>query len=75
VNAFGNLVRFAVVPAIRYDTLGVAPLIRGVPFGALLAEKAFDSAWIIDDLNARGAKIAIPQRPKRKEPPVVDEGM
>ena len=47
MDALGNLVRFILMPANRYDTVGVAPLIQGVQFGAMLADKAFDSNWII----------------------------
>ncbi|MCV6600588.1 MAG: IS5 family transposase [Cohaesibacter sp.] len=75
VDALGNLVRFILMPANRYDTVGVAPLIRGVEFGAILADKAFDSNWIIDDMNARGAKIVISQRPQRLQPLEIDEEM
>ncbi|MEZ5772420.1 MAG: IS5 family transposase [Defluviimonas denitrificans] len=75
VDALGNLVRFVLMPANRYDTVGVAPLIRGVEFGALLADKAFDSNWIIADMNERGAKIVISQRPQRLEPLAIDEEM
>ena len=32
---------------------GVAPLIKGV--SALLADKAFDSDWLLEDLDERGA--------------------
>lgn len=56
----------------RYDTVGVEPLIHGLQFDALLADKAFDSNWIIDDLNARGAKICISQRPNRLQPQQID---
>jgi hypothetical protein len=41
-------VRFELQPGKRYDTIGVAPLIDGVEFGAMLADKAFDSNWIIE---------------------------
>jgi len=44
-----------------------------VNFDALLADKAFDCNWIIDDMNDRGTKIIISQRPKRKEPSEIDE--
>lgn len=60
------------MPANRYDTIGVAPLVRGIKFDALLADKAFDSNWIIDDMNERGAKIIISQR---LEPLEIDEEM
>lgn len=42
----------------RFDTVGVAPLIEGVEFGAFLADKAFDSNGIIADLDDRGAVVA-----------------
>ena len=68
----GNLVRFALLPGHRYDTVGVAPLIEGLSFNALLADKAFDSNWIIEDMNERGAQIVISQRPQRKQPLAID---
>lgn len=34
----------------------VAPLIEDVEFGGLIADKAFDSAWILEELDARGAR-------------------
>ena len=52
-DALGNLVRFELLPGNRFDTVGVAPLIKGITFGALLADKAFDSNWIIETLNDR----------------------
>ena len=64
--------RFELLPGHRYDTVGVAPLIEGLRFDALLADKAFDANWIIEDLNARGAQIVISQRPRRRQPLVID---
>lgn len=55
--------------------MGVAPLIDGVEFDALLADKAFDGNWIIDELHQRGAKIVISQRPQRKQPLEIDHEM
>ena len=46
---------------------GVAPLIRNVPFGALLADKAFDANWLLEDPDARGAKAVIPPKSNRKQ--------
>ena len=63
------------MPGNRYDTIGVEPLIRGLEFDALLADKAFDANWIIDEMNERGALICISQRPQRKEPLSIDEVM
>jgi len=74
-DALGNLVRFVLLPGQRYDTLGVAPLIEGVEFGALIADKAFDSNDIIANLNDRGAKIVISQHPRRIRPLQIDTEM
>ena len=35
--------RFELLPGHRFDTVGVAPLIEGINFGGLIADKAFDS--------------------------------
>ena len=67
-DALGNRVRFDLMPGNRFDTVGVAPLIDGIEFGALLADKAFDSNDIVADLNERGAKIVISQHPRRTKP-------
>ena len=67
-DALGNLVRFVLLPGHRFDTVGVAPLIDGIAFGGLIADKAFDSNAIIANLNERGAKIMISQHPRRALP-------
>ncbi len=64
--------RFVLLPGHRFDTVGVAPLIDGIAFDVILADKAFDSNWIIADMNARGALICISQRPQRLVPLVID---
>jgi transposase len=74
-DALGNLVRFILLPGQRFDTVGVPPLIEGLSFGALIADKAFDSNAIIADLNERGAKIVISQHSRRTTPLPLDEGM
>jgi transposase len=71
-DALGNLVRFVLLPGQRHDTVGVEPLIDRLEFGALIADKAFDSNWIIDELNKRGAGIVISQRPQRSHPLAID---
>ena len=53
-DALGNLVRFELLPGHRFDTIGVAPLIEGVNFGALLGDKAYDANWIVEELDKRG---------------------
>ena len=67
-DAPGNLVRFVLLPGTGDDTTAGAPLIRGLSFDALLADKTFDANWINDEMTKRGAVICILQRPQRKEP-------
>lgn len=64
--------RFVLLPGNRYDTVGVEPLIEGIEFHALLADKAFDANWIVEELNQRGAKVVISQRPQRLKPIEID---
>ncbi|MGF6312592.1 hypothetical protein ABIB82_006485 [Bradyrhizobium sp. i1.8.4] len=68
-DALGNLVRFVLLPGQRFHTVGVPPLIEGLAFDALTADKAFDSNAIIAELDARGAKVVISQHPRRAKPP------
>ena len=72
-DALGNLVRFVLLPGQRFDTVGVPPLIEGLAFDALIADKAFDSNAIIADLDARGAKVVISQHPRRAKPLTRDQ--
>ena len=72
-DALGNLVRFRLLAGNRFDNVGVAPLLDDVEFGALLADKAFDSNAIIDDLDERGAKVVISQHARRTTPRNIDE--
>ena len=74
-DALGNLVRFVLLPGHRFDTVGVPPLLDGVPFGALIADAAFDSNAILAELNQRGARIVIAQHPRRAKPPPIDAAM
>ena len=60
------------MPGHRFDTVGVAPLIDGVHFHALLGDKAFDSNVILADLDQRGAKVVISQHPRRIPPRKID---
>jgi transposase len=71
-DALGNLVRFVLLPGQRFDTIGVPPLIDGLGFDALIADKAFDSNAVIAALDARGAKVVISQHPRRTTPLVID---
>ena len=71
-DALGNLVRFVLMPGQRFDTVGVEPLVKGIEFGGMIADKAFDSNAIIADRNERGAQIVISQHPRRARPIPID---
>jgi transposase len=66
VDALGNLVRSPLLPGQAHDMEGVALLIKGVSFDALLADKAFDADWLLQDLDERGVTAVIPPKANRK---------
>ena len=66
MNALGNLVRSPLLPGQAHDMKGVGPLIKGVSFAALLAEKAFDVDWLLQDLDEYGATAVILPKTNRK---------
>lgn len=74
-DALGNLIRFVLLPGHRFDTVGVPPLLGGLCFQALIADKAFDSNAIVADLNERGAKVVISQHQRRTKPLPLDTEM
>ncbi|MEG3159483.1 IS5 family transposase [Sphingomonas sp. LB2R24] len=63
-DALGNLVRFRLMPGRRFDSVEVPPLIDGIGFDGLIADKAFESNSIYPlihehrarDAEARGAR-------------------
>lgn len=67
VDALGNLSRFVLLPGQRHDSVGVAPLIEGIDFAALLGDKAFDIDWLRTDLTERGAVAVIPPKANRAQ--------
>ncbi|WP_206407744.1 IS5 family transposase [Pseudomonas oleovorans] len=71
-DALGNLVKFVLMPGQRHDTKGVRELIADVRFDALLADKAFDVNWLIQELGKRGAQVVISQMPRRRAPLEID---
>ncbi|VAW78726.1 hypothetical protein MNBD_GAMMA15-1001 [hydrothermal vent metagenome] len=62
----GNLVRFKLLPGQRSEIVGVADLIDGLAFNALLADKAFDADHLRQTLQRRGAEAVIPAKCNRK---------
>ena len=62
----GKLVRCVLLPGQRHASVGVAPLIDGVSFEALLGDKAVDADWLRAELDAHGAIALIPPKSNRK---------
>ena len=60
--------RFVLLPGQRHDSIGVEPLITGVDFDALIADKAFDQDALRTTLNERSALAVIPAKADRKTP-------
>jgi transposase len=75
VDALGNLIDFVLLPGQRHDSRGVAPLIKGLRFGAFLGDKAFDGDKLRAELHERGATAVIPPKRNRKEPIEYDREM
>ena len=71
-DALGNLMRFRLMPGQRYDSVEVLPLIDGIAFDGLIADKAFDSNSLVAELNERGAKVVISQHPGRAQKLKID---
>ena len=60
--------RFMILPGQAHDLAGVPDLLEGLPFGALIGDKAFDAKWLPGEVEARGAEAVIPSRRNRTEP-------
>ncbi len=60
VDGLGALTGFPLLSGQTHHSKGVIPWITSVPFGALLAGKAFDTDWLLTVLDARGAATGIP---------------
>ena len=65
VDVLGTLVRFLLLLGQAHNMKGAAPLIKGVSFDALRADKAFDADWLLPDLDERGATAVIPLKTNR----------
>ena len=65
-DALGNLVRFKLLPGQRSEITGVADLIDGLTFDALMGDKAFDADHLRQALHKRGAAAVIPSKCNRK---------
>ena len=62
------------LPGQSYESKGVAPLIRNLPFAALLADKALESNGVLGELQVHGAPAVILARANRQERRGYDKG-
>lgn len=60
--------RFALLPGQRHEINSVDHLLAGIPYSAVLADKAFDSTAVRERIAADGATAVIPPRMGRKTP-------
>jgi hypothetical protein len=65
VDVLGNLVRFQLLPGQAHDMKVTAPLIKGVSFDGLRADKAFEADLLLNDLDERGATAVISLKTNR----------
>ena len=65
MDALGDLVRFLLLPGQAHEMKDVAPLIKGVSFAALRADKAFNADWLLQGLDERGATAVIRSKTNR----------
>ena len=54
------------MPGQYHDLVETKPLIEDVDFQALLADKAFDADWLIQELNEHKVKVVIHPKSNRK---------
>ncbi|SEL65859.1 Transposase DDE domain-containing protein [Pseudomonas agarici] len=66
-DTLGNLVSFRLMPGQRHDSVEVPPLINGIAFDGLIADKTFDSSALVAELNDRGARVVSSQHPARAQ--------
>jgi transposase len=59
-------VRFKLLPGQRSELIGLDAVIEGLNFGALLADRAFDTNALRAELQSRNAKAMIPSKKLRK---------
>jgi transposase len=75
VDALGNLIRIILMPGQQHDSLGAEPILDGLDFDALLADKAFDTNALRLNLDRRGTIAVIPPKANRKDPIPCDFAM
>lgn len=74
VDAVGTLIRFLLLPGQTDHSKGTTPLINNVPFGAPLADKAFDSDGLLTEIGCPWSNSRhIPLKDSRKDQRACDK--
>jgi transposase len=61
-----------VTPGQAADVTRAKALLEGLPAEVVIADKAYDSREVVEEIEARGAEAVIPSLSNRKEPRVYD---
>ena len=67
-DALGFPVRFTILPGQAHGLAGVPDLPEGLSSGTLAGGRAYDAAWLLGEVGARGAEAVIPPGRNRTEP-------
>ena len=66
-DALGNPVRFILTGGNEADCTQALPLLGGIPAGAVLGDKGYDTDAIVNAIAEAGSIAVIPPRSMRKE--------
>lgn len=73
VDALGNPVRLIATAGQVADVTQGEALVSGIKAQHVIADKGYDSAGLVEVIEAGGAEAVIPPRSNRKEPRAYDE--
>ena len=65
MDALGRLSRFTLLAGHRHESPAAPGLLSGLSFGALLADKGFDSDGLRELLSSLGAEAVVPPKSNR----------
>ncbi len=73
VDALGQALRFTLTPGQRHDITQASDLLKGFENANIIADKAYDSNALIEQIHSQNCTAVIPSRSNRKEPRTYDE--
>ena len=68
MNGLGLPVRLILTPGQAADVTQAKPLIEGVPFAVVIADKGYDSKEVVAAVEGRGGEAVVPSRGNAKVP-------